>query len=156
MRSRSGRSWLAVRMAGFGSRASSTTRGGGPEDVGDDGTPNAELFLSNKPGFFPAAALGALSRNWCCLLAYASPSVLSVRGGSMGNSVKFATALGFSLNNDGLFTVTLTKYRISASPGNPVREGGSEDLMCCVGALANSGMVFAKEMFEIGAVGCCV
>lgn len=69
--------------------------------------------------------------------------------------MKFATALGFSLNSDGLFTVTFTKYRISASPGNPVRDGGSVDLTCCVGVLANSGIVFAKEIFEIGAVDCC-
>ena len=68
--------------------------------------------------------------------------------------MKLAIALGFSLNRDGLFTVTFTKYRISASPGKPVKDGGNVVLMCCVGAFANSGMVFAKEMFEIGAVAC--
>ena len=62
IRIRSGRSWLAVRMAGFGSRASSAIRGGGPEDVGDGGT-LVELILSNKPGFFPAATPGAFSKN---------------------------------------------------------------------------------------------
>jgi hypothetical protein len=61
--SRNGRSWLLVRMAGFGSRASKATRGGGPDDVGDEGTLMVELFLSNKPGFFPAATLGAFSKN---------------------------------------------------------------------------------------------
>lgn len=153
MRSRKGRSWLLVRIAGLGSRASIAMRGGGPEDVGDDGT-LVELFLSKKPGLLPAATLGALSTNWCCLLAYASPSVPPGRGGSIGNSVKFATALGFSLNSDGLFTVTFTKYRISASPGKPVRDGGNVVLRCCVGALANSGIVFAKEIFVMGAVDC--
>jgi hypothetical protein len=59
---RRGISWFAVKIAGFGNRASSETRGGGPEDVGDVGI-LVELFLSKRPGFFPAAALGAFSRN---------------------------------------------------------------------------------------------
>lgn len=59
------------------------------------------------------------------------------------------------MNSDGRFTVTFTKYRISASPGKPVRDGGKVDLMCCVGVFANSGIVLAKEIFEMGAVACC-
>jgi hypothetical protein len=36
-----------------------------------------------------------------------------------------------------------------------VRDGGNVDLICCVGVFANSGIVLAKEMFEMGAVACC-
>lgn len=72
----------------------------------------------------------------------------------MGSSVKFAVALGFSLKNCGLLTVTLTKYRISASPGKPARDGGSVALMCCVAVFANSGIVFEKETFESGLFDC--
>lgn len=108
MRTLKGRSWLAVRIAGFGKRPSSVMRGGGPVDVGDVGMLVDELILSKRPGFFPAAAPGACSRNWCCLLAYASPSCFSGRGGSIGSKVKYAIALGFSLNSDGLLTVTFT------------------------------------------------
>lgn len=130
------------------------TRGGTfPPVVGDGGT-LVELFLSKRPGFLPAATLGAFSMNWCCLLAYASPSDLSTRGGSIGRSVKLAVALGFSLKNCGLFTVTLTKYRISASPGKPDKDGGRVVLMCWVGALANSGIAFEKETFEMGLLAC--
>lgn len=130
-RSRNGISWLHVRIAGFGSRASIDTRGGTLPlgTVGDGGMLVDELFLSNRPGFLPAATLGAFSINWCCRLAYASPSVFSGRGGSIGRSVKIAIALGFSLKNCGRFTVTLTKYRISASPGKPTNEGGSVALI---------------------------
>jgi hypothetical protein len=108
IRTLNGRSWLAVRIAGFGKRPSRIMRGGGPVDVGDVGAIVDELILSKRPGFFPAAALGACSRNWCCLLAYASPSCLSGLGGSIGSKVKYAIALGFSLNSDGLLTVTFT------------------------------------------------
>jgi hypothetical protein len=69
-------------------------------------------------------------------------------------TVKFATALGFSLKNCGRFTVTLTKYRISASPGNPVKLGGSVALICCVGVFANSGIAFEKDTFEMGLFDC--
>lgn len=72
----------------------------------------------------------------------------------MGSNVKFAIALGFSLKNCGLFTVTLTKYLISASPGKPDSEGGSVDLMCCVGVLANSGIALEKETLEMGLFVC--
>jgi hypothetical protein len=68
--------------------------------------------------------------------------------------LKFTTALGFSLKNCGLFTVTLTKYRISASPGKPPKLGGSVALICCVGVFANSGIAFEKETFEIGLFDC--
>lgn len=105
--SRSGMSRLHVRMAGFGSRASMATRGPIPPGVGR--MLADELLLSRKLGFLLAATLTAFSRNSCCLLAYASPSVLSGRGGSMGRNVKWASARGFSLKNDGRFTVTLTK-----------------------------------------------
>jgi hypothetical protein len=44
----------------------------------------------------------------------------------------------------------LTKYLISASPGNPVKDGGSVAFIWCVAALANSGTAFEKETFVIG------
>lgn len=72
----------------------------------------------------------------------------------MGRKVKFATARGFSLKNCGLLTVTLTKYRISASPGKPLRVGGSVALMCWVGVLANSGIALEKETLEMGLFDC--
>jgi hypothetical protein len=58
------------------------------------------------------------------------------------------------LKNCGLFTVTLTKYRISASPGKPVNDGGSVALMCWVAVFANSGIAFEKETVETGLFGC--
>ena len=72
----------------------------------------------------------------------------------MGSIVKLATARGFSLKNCGRFTVTFTKYRISASPGKPLRDGGSVCLTCCVGVLATSGTMLENEtlvlrLFEI-------
>jgi hypothetical protein len=108
IRSLMGMSWLLVSIAGLGRRASIVTRGGTPDDVGDGGRLDDELILPKKLDFLPAAKLGAFSRNWCCLRAYASPSAFSVRGGSMGRNVKFAMALGFSLKNDGRLTVTFT------------------------------------------------
>jgi hypothetical protein len=68
----------------------------------------------------------------------------------MGSNVKFAIARGFSLKNCGRFTVTFTKYLISASPGYPAKEGGSVVLMWWVAALANSGIAFEKETFVMG------
>ena len=150
----SGKSWLLVRMAGLGNRASMAIRGGTLPVVGDGGALPVELFLSKKLIRLPAATLGAFSRNSCCRLAYASPSVLSGLGGSIGRKLKFAIALGFSLKNCGLFTVTLTKYRISASPGNPPSVGGSVAFTCCVGVFANSGIAFEKETLEMGLFVC--
>lgn len=61
---RNGMSWLHVRTAGFGSRASMEMRGGTlPGTVGDGGILVVELFLSNRPGFLPAATFGAFSIN---------------------------------------------------------------------------------------------
>ena len=150
----SGKSWLLVRMAGLGNRASMAIRGGTLPVVGDGGALPVEFFLSKKLIRLPAATLGAFSRNSCCRLAYASPSVLSGLGGSIGRKLKFAIALGFSLKNCGLFTVTLTKYRISASPGNPPSVGGSVAFTCCVGVFANSGIALENETLEMGLFVC--
>jgi len=149
-------SWLHVRMAGFGRRASMEMRGGTLPGVGigDWGMLFEELLRSNRPGFLLDATLSAFSMNWCCRRAYASPSVFSGRGGSIGSSVKIAMALGFSLKNCGLFTVTLTKYLISASPGKPASDGGSVLLMWCVAGRAISGRAFENETLGMGLFDC--
>jgi hypothetical protein len=64
-RRRKGRSWLLVRIAGFGNRASMATRGCSVPAVGVGGILIVELFRSKKPGFLPAETLGAFSRNSC-------------------------------------------------------------------------------------------
>jgi hypothetical protein len=83
---RKGRSWLLVRIAGFGNRASIATRGCTLPAIGVGGILVVELFRSKKPGFLLAATLGAFSRNSCCLRAYASPSDCSGLGGSIGRN----------------------------------------------------------------------
>jgi hypothetical protein len=83
---RNGKSRLLVRIAGLGNRASIATRGCMLPAVDVGGILIVELFLSKNPGFLPAATLGAFSRNSCCLLAYASPSEFTGRGGSMGRN----------------------------------------------------------------------
>lgn len=56
------------------------------------------------------------------------------------------TLRGFSLNKVGLLTVTLTKYLISASPGNPLSVGGSSCFTCLVEGFETSKLKLAKLM----------
>jgi hypothetical protein len=140
--SRKGTSWLQVKIAGSGSLASTLMAGAGPASVvGDFGPPcpnkllifSLELATSPPPAVPPPNAVKA-----CFCLAYTSDPELADLGGSIGKKLNGTYARGFSLNIECLATVTLTKYLISASPGNPLKVGGKVRLTCRVAGMATS------------------